>query len=234
MAVGTVSENVGVLEAEVAALNELLAVQERVVIEQSAKLEHTLQGLREARDAANASEARLRALVETVNDWVWEMNAEGVYTYASPRVRDLLGYEPEEVVGRTPFDLMPQEEAKRLASVCEELIAAKKPMLSIENTCAHKDGHLVVLETSGLAFFAPDGTLMGYRGVDRDITARKQVEKALRGSQERYRVISEGSPLGIVIADSETRQFVYANPCMCQLLGYTEKEIAKLANDGVI
>jgi PAS domain S-box-containing protein len=223
-----VSENVGVLEAEVAALNELLAVQERVVIEQSAKLEHTLQGLREARDAANASEARLRALVETVNDWVWEMNAEGVYTYASPRVRDLLGYEPEEVVGRTPFDLMPQEEAKRLASVCEELIAAKKPMLSIENTCAHKDGHLVVLETSGMPFFAPDGSLTGYRGVDRDITERKQAEEALRGSQERYRVISEGSPHGILIADSEKRQFMYANPCMCRLLGYTEKELLQL------
>ena len=228
MAVDTVPENVSALKAEVAVLNELLAVQERVVIEQSAKLEHTLQELREAKDAANASEDWLRRLVETVNDWVWEVNCSGVYTYVSPRVRDILGYKPEEVVGRTPFDLMPQEEAKRLAPVVEELIAAKKPMLSIENTCAHKDGHLVVLETSGLAFFAPDGTLMGYRGVDRDITARKQVEKALRGSQERYRVISEGSPHGILIADSETRQFAYANPCMCRLLGYTEKELLQL------
>jgi len=228
VAVDTVPENVSALKAEVAVLNELLAVYERVMVEQSAKLEHTLQEYREARDAAHASEARLRDLVATINDWIWETNVEGVYTYASPRVRDLLGYEPEEVVGRTPFDLMPQEEAKRLAPVFEELLAAKKPALSLENTCTHKDGHLVILETSGTPFFAPDGTLMGYRGVDRDITERKQMEKVLRVSEERFRVISEGSPHGILMADSKTRQFLYANPCMRQLLGYTEKELLQL------
>jgi PAS domain S-box-containing protein len=228
VAADTVPENVSALKAEVAVLNELLAVQERVVIEQSAKLEHTLQELREAKDAANASEDWLRSLVETVNDWIWEMNAEGVYTYASPRVRDLLGYEPEEMVGKRFFDFMPQEEATILAAVHEELVASRMPVGPREATLIHRDGHLVSIEVSGVPFFAPDGSLTGYRGVDRDITARKQVEKALRGPQERYRVISEGSPHGILIADSEGRQFAYANPCMCRLLGYTEKELLQL------
>lgn len=49
---------------------------------------------------------RFQNLVETVNDWVWEVNQDGVYTYASPRVKDLLGYEPEEVIGKTPFDFI--------------------------------------------------------------------------------------------------------------------------------
>ena len=228
MAVDTVPENVSALKAEVAALNELLAVQERVVVEQSAKLEHTFQELTAAEEGSRASGERLRSLVETVNDWIWEVNSDGVYTYASPRVRDLLGYEPEEVLGKTPLDLMPQEQVRLVAARFAEVVAAGKPVRSLVKTNVCKDGHLVALESSGLPFFSPDGSLMGYRGADRDITERKQVEKALRESQERYRVISEGSPHGILMADRKTRQFVYANPCMCRLLGYTEKELLQL------
>ena len=60
------------------------------------------------------SEDRFRTLVETSPDWIWEVDANCVYTYVSPRVEDLLGYAPEEVLGKTPFDLMPPEEARRV------------------------------------------------------------------------------------------------------------------------
>jgi len=40
--------------------------------------------------------------VETLNDWIWEIDQNGIYTYVSPRVRDLLGFEPDEVLGKTP------------------------------------------------------------------------------------------------------------------------------------
>jgi putative nucleotidyltransferase with HDIG domain len=55
----------------------------------------------------------------------------------------------------------------------------------MENVNRHKDGHPVVLESSGVPFFSPDGTLLGYRGVDRDITERKQVAKQLQRSLKR-------------------------------------------------
>ena len=51
------------------------------------------------------SEQRFRNLVETSSDWVWEVDTEGVFTWVSPQVRDVLGYQPEELVGRSVFDL---------------------------------------------------------------------------------------------------------------------------------
>ncbi|WP_293110815.1 PAS domain S-box protein, partial [Moorena sp. SIO3I6] len=99
-----------------------------------------------------------------------------VYTYASPKIWDLLGYEPSEVVGKTPFDLMSQEEAKRVMEILASFTVLKHPFSNLENTRIHKNSQLVVLETSGVPIFDRLGKFCGYRGVDRDITKRKQTE----------------------------------------------------------
>lgn len=122
---------------------------------------------------------RFQGLVETVNDWVWEVNQDGVYTYASPRVKNLLGYEPEEVIGKTPFDFMLESEKIRVANEFKKLLTTGESFLALENTNRHKDGHLVVLETSGVPYFDERGTLLGYRGIDRDISERKRDKEAL-------------------------------------------------------
>jgi len=130
-----------------------------------------------AEEALAENEKRLRNLVETTSDWIWEVDENAAYTYASPKIRDILGYEPEEVLGKTPFDLMPPEEAKRVASIFGPLIALQEPLDSLENTNRHKDGHLVILETSGVPILDDQGNLRGYRGIDRDITERKKAEE---------------------------------------------------------
>jgi diguanylate cyclase (GGDEF)-like protein/PAS domain S-box-containing protein len=130
------------------------------------------------------SEARFRALVESSSDWVWEVDAQAAYTYVSPKVHELLGYTPEEVIGKTPFDLMPPDEAERVRALFNDFAAAGRPACGIENTNCHKDGRLVVLETSAVPIFGAAGALTGYRGMDRDITERKRIEVALRQSQE--------------------------------------------------
>lgn len=145
---------------------------------------HDVTERKQAEKALQESQAQYRDLVETIEDWIWEVDANGVYTYVSPRVHDILGYEPEELIGKTPFDLMSPEESNRVANIFSGLVAAKKPLLSLENTNIHKDGQLIVLETSGKPFFDADGTLIGYRGVDRDITNRKKTEEALRKGEE--------------------------------------------------
>lgn len=122
---------------------------------------------------------RFQGLVEAVNDWVWEIDRAGIYTYASPGVRSLLGYEPHEVLGRTPFDFMTAQERTRLADTFRELLSTGQPFMALENTNCHKEGHRVVLETSGVPFFDEQGTLLGYRGIDRDISARKRDKEAL-------------------------------------------------------
>jgi len=134
----------------------------------------------QVRQALRESEAKFRGLVESSSDWIWEVNREGVYTYASPQVESILGYKPEEIIGKPPFDLMPPEEKKRIEATFKDLITASKPIVALENVNLHKDGRRVVLETSGIPFSDEVGKAAGYRGVDRDVTKRVQAERALR------------------------------------------------------
>ena len=131
-------------------------------------------------EALGDSEERFRTLVETTSDWIWEVDARGVYTYASPKVQELLGYAPEEVVGKTPFDFMPPDEAAKMRQQFAEIAAARRPFERLENVNLHKDGRRVVLETSGVPVFDRDGGFMGYRGIDRDITERIKAQEKLR------------------------------------------------------
>lgn len=130
--------------------------------------------------ALRASEKKFRDLVESMHDWVWEVNEHGAYTYASPRVREMLGYEPEEVLGKTPFDLMPPEEAERVGAAFTAIIATRGHIRLLENINLQRDGTPVVLGTSGNPVFDEQGNFRGYQGIDRDITARKAIENALR------------------------------------------------------
>ena len=139
----------------------------------------------QAQAALRQHAERFRALVEATSDWIWEVDAHGVYTYASPKVKDLLGYTPKEVVGRTPFDFMPPKEAKLIKAEFARIARKGRPFARLENVNQRKNGQRVVLETSGVPILASDGTLQGWRGVDRDITERKQAQEALaRTAQE--------------------------------------------------
>lgn len=129
--------------------------------------------------AMHEAKEKFQSLVESSSDWIWEIDADGAYVYASPKVKDLLGYEPHEVIGKTPLDFMPPEEQLRIGRFFEDAVREKKPFVGVENSNLHKDGHLVILETSGVPFFDKAGALCGYRGVDRDITERKRYESQI-------------------------------------------------------
>lgn len=133
-----------------------------------------------AQEAIRSKEERFRNIVETTNDMIWEVDRNGVYTYVSPKARLLLGYGPEELIGKTPFDFMPFDEARRVRDVFSEKLASVEPFSSLENTNITKDRRLVVLETVGMPFFDSKGKVLGYRGIDRDITGRKKSEEELK------------------------------------------------------
>jgi len=147
------------------------------------------------------SKLRYQNLVESTSDWVWEVDKEGRYTYVSPRIRDLLGYEPEEVIHKTPFDLMPPEEAERVGEIFATAVARQEPINSLENINLHKDGRLLILETSGLPFFDVGGEFLGYRGIDRDITDRKQSENKLL--KQREKLEETNIALRVILRESE-------------------------------
>ena len=134
---------------------------------------------KQAEAALLVSEERQRHLIETTSDWVWEVDRNGIYVFVSAKVYDLLGYRPDEVIGKSPFDLMPPEEAARIAPEFGKIVAAGLPILHLENINRHKNGKTIVLETSGVPLFDENGNLLGYRGMDRDITERKRAEAEL-------------------------------------------------------
>ncbi len=133
-----------------------------------------------AEQAIRESEEKYRELVEGTSDWVWELNESGAFTYSSPQALGVTGYRPEEFLGKTPFDYMRTEDALRVAEFFRATVATQKPFKSYENSTLHKDGHDVIIETSGVPYYNLEGKFMGYRGINRDITERKKVQQALR------------------------------------------------------
>jgi PAS domain S-box-containing protein len=162
-------------------------------------------------EALRQSEARFRNLVESVTDWFWEVDREYRYVYASPQVKEILGYAPQEVMGKTPFDLMPPEEAKRVRDLFEAHVKSGRSGGQIENTVIHADGHEVVLETSFDPRFDQEGRLIGWRGIDRDITARVQAQRA---ALQMSRIEATASLAGGIAHDF--------NNLMVGVLGYAE------------
>ncbi|WP_160000107.1 bifunctional diguanylate cyclase/phosphodiesterase [Roseomonas sp. 18066] len=117
---------------------------------------------------------RLQSLLDTNSDWIWEVDAAGRYTFVSAHAELLLGFPPEDILGRTPFDFMPAEEAERVGALFAGIVARRAPFSGLLNRNRRADGREVVLETSGIPLVGADGRLTGYRGIDRDVTEREE------------------------------------------------------------
>ncbi|WP_372726709.1 PAS domain S-box protein [Nostoc sp. TCL26-01] len=180
--------------------------------------------LRDRQEALTQSEQRFRNLVEASSDWVWEVDENTIYTYASPQIRDILGYEPQELLGKTPFDFMPPAEAQRVKDIFAPIAAMQQPFKFLESINIHRDGHLVILETSGVPIVDLTGKLCGYRGIDRDITTRKQAEVNLHNTQQQLQAILDNSPTVIFVLDTQNR-FVLINQEYEKLINFTQNEI---------
>jgi PAS domain S-box-containing protein len=135
------------------------------------------------------SNERFRNMVEVISDWVWEVDENMVYTYVNPQLKNILGYEAEEVIGKTPFDLMPPVEAKRVIKIFKPIANKRKTFKALENINLHKNGSKVNIETSGVPFFDDKGNFRGYRGIDRDITERKRVEEVLKKAHDKLEMM---------------------------------------------
>jgi len=168
---------------------EQLMEELREVRRQLAESERSTEESKRTEEALRESEERFRSLVETSFDWVWEVDVHGRYTFVSPNVRDTLGYSAEEILGRTPFDLMPEEEARRVEAIFSQIAATRQCFFALENVNRHRDGRSVVLESSGVPIFGFDGEYKGYRGMGRDVTDRRRVEA------ERVRLEAENRQL---------------------------------------
>jgi diguanylate cyclase (GGDEF)-like protein/PAS domain S-box-containing protein len=122
--------------------------------------------------AIRESEEKYRDLVESTTDYIWQIDATGHYTYASPAIQALTGLEPAEIIGKTPFEVMSPAEAQRAASSLAQIAARQQPFSQLEETILTKDGAELVVETSGVPVFDDHGNFSGYRGISRNVTQR--------------------------------------------------------------
>ncbi|NTV13222.1 MAG: PAS domain-containing protein [Desulfobulbaceae bacterium] len=177
-----------------------------------------------AQAAQAANEARFRSLVEATPDWIWEVDETGRYTYVSPAVRQLLGYEPEELLGKSCFDFMPPAEAERVKPIFSSLAAETGQIVTVENVNLHRDGHKVILESTGAPFFADDGRLLGYRGVDRDVTERRKVADQVLQAKNEWQETFDAIAAPIMLLDKNFR-ILRANQAMAGKLGMSPAEV---------
>lgn len=162
-----------------------------------------LYGIRQWREidaALRRSEERFRSVTEASSDWMWELDADDVFTYVSPKVKDILGYEPETILGRRPFDLMPPKEAERTRAEFTNHRLARTPFVRLEHVNIHRDGRPVFIETSGVPIFDERGDLRGYRGVARDISARKEAETERNRLEAKLRFTQKMEAMGTLAA----------------------------------
>lgn len=163
-------------------------------------------------------------LVEQTSDWVWEVDAEGYFTYVNYQAERITGYTPSEMLGKTLFSFMATDEAERVKKIFYKAVQNKQPLKQLENESSHKDGHSICFETSGMPVFDKRGQVKGFRGITRDITARKAVEKELNKSEQKYREIIASMEEGYYEAGINGT-IIYCNDAACRLTGYQRKEL---------
>ncbi|OQA04244.1 MAG: PAS fold protein [Planctomycetes bacterium ADurb.Bin401] len=115
--------------------------------------------------------------------WQWETDMNGLYTYSSPEVENLLGYKPEEIVGKKHFyDLFLAQERETMKIIAFDRFAEKLSFEDFLNANLHKSGRIVWLMTKGSPIIDEDGCLLGYRGVDINFNDRKKYVPSAVGS----------------------------------------------------
>jgi PAS domain S-box-containing protein len=132
-----------------------------------------------AEEALRASERRFQDVARTTGDWIWETDAEGRYTYASPVVKQVLGYAPEEVLGKFYYDFSSPVSREKLKTRVQMFFRGRDLFVNFVSASLHRNGHEVLLETTGLPLMSADGQLLGYRGVHRDVTTEMEVDRSL-------------------------------------------------------
>jgi len=138
--------------------------------------------------ALRESEEKYRSLVETTPDIIWETDRQGIIRYVSPQVREVMGYTPEEITGRTLIDLVPEKHRPRMKEELGRLPSGRE-LQPFEVPAIHRDRHTLILEIRP-AQTVSGGTQGGFRGMAVDITERRRDEDALRQANRKLNLLS--------------------------------------------
>ncbi|WP_406699337.1 PAS domain-containing protein [Singulisphaera sp. Ch08] len=160
--------------------------------------------------AQRESEEKYRLLAENSTDMISRHNPDGTYLYASPACRALVGYEPEELIGTSPYDFVHPADLPEIASTHETTLLSPETS-TVAFRARRKDGSLIWLESTVRTIRDPiTNAVIEIQCASRDVSARKEAEEALRESREQLQAILDNSTAVIYIKDADGR-FVLVN-----------------------
>ncbi len=126
------------------------------------------------------SEQRFRNVILTSADWIWETDEQWRFTYVSEMIHNILGFQPEDVIGKTPYELMPPDTAQQTEADFTQQAQLKNPLVDRETWYWTSSGDKACLLTNAVPLFDKAGALTGYFGINKNITFRKEAEKNLK------------------------------------------------------
>jgi len=179
---------------------------------------------REAEGLLRQSEERYRTIIEQMEDGYFEIDLAGKFTFVNDAECRNLGYTREELIGQNRKLYTDEKNAKASVRLFTEVYETKKPVTAYDLEITTKDGTKAIHEISVSLIRNPQGKAIGFRGISRDVTNRKQMEEEIRQSEERYRTIIEQMEDGYFETDL-SGHFNFVNEAECRNLGYSREEM---------
>ena len=175
-------------------------------------------------EALRQSEERYRTILEDIEDGYYEVDLAGNFTFFNDSMCQIWGYPKKELMGINNRQYTEKENAKKLFQVFNEVYRTGKPAKGFDWQIIRKDGKKRFIEASVSLLKDSSGKQIGFRGVTRDVTERKQMEEEIHQSAERYRTILEEMEDGYFEVDL-AGNFLFINDAGCRLLGYSKEEL---------
>ncbi len=180
--------------------------------------------LEQANLTLQANEERFRAIIEDSADIIAIVSRDGSIQYVNPSPKEMLGYQPEELTGRKIFDFIHRDDLKIAAAAMSPGVPAQEIGPSLEMRVHHKNGSWRTLEVRGNEMVdnpAVNGTII----VCRDITQRKETEKALLASDHLQKMVFASLSGAIFILDPQMTIIRDCNPAASSIFGYSREEL---------
>lgn len=171
-------------------------------------------------EALRQSEERLTDITCGMSDWVWEIDANGLYTYSSAMGQEFFG----EVIGRSYFDFMSPKEAERVAGIFAKSAAQNGPIRDLERLATSKAKEEIRLLTNAVPCLDPAGKVRGYRGVDRDVTERRRIQEERRSLETQVQQAQKMELVGR-LAGGVAHDF---NNMLCVILGHADAALEEV------
>src|SRR5262245_757544 len=208
-------------------LNNLTAVQENGLVVRGWGMHRDITEQKRAADILRSSEERLRRITDATQDALWEIDLKTNHLWWSEGARPLFGRSPGELqIGLDDwYEGIHPEDADRVRTQFEKFMSGPDSDWADQYRFRRADGCYVHIEDQGQKFYDENGTPVRIAGAMVDITERKLAEAALRESEERYRLLTELSPDGVVITDADGTIHL-ANPAMLRILGAALEDVA--------